>query len=177
MASELKNLSEYDFDNVPSAEDLRFGIVVTDYHHEITFSLLEACRKTLLEHGAKVENIVEMHVAGSYELPLGAKLIYTQNTKLNAVICLGCVITGETKHDEYINSSVAQGIMNLNLFYTTPFVFGLLTPRTEQQAKDRAGGKHGNKGTEAAITAIKMADLARAGNTAKRSMGFGRNVS
>jgi len=168
MASALKNLSEYDPKNIPNAEAMSFGIVISEYHNDITFALKDGCIETLLKHGAKEENIYIEYVPGAYEMPMGAKLISEQE-KLSAVITLGCVIKGETDHDKYINQSVANALMNLNLVKGIPFVFGLLTPNTEEQAKARAGGKHGNKGVEAAITAIKMAAKI---DKPKKKLGF-----
>ena len=167
MASNLKSLSDYDLNAVPDASGYRFGIIVTDYHTDITFALLEGAQNALLQHGVREENIEVYHVPGTYELPYAAKLMQSvQYPSVHAIICLGCVITGETRHDEYINQAVAQGIMQLNLSpydaemdSDCPVIFGVLTPQTHQQAKDRAGGKYGNKGVEAAITAIKMAVL------------------
>ncbi|MEZ4887190.1 MAG: 6,7-dimethyl-8-ribityllumazine synthase [Chitinophagales bacterium] len=169
MASELKGLSEYDYNAVPNAKGYRFGIIVTDYHTDITFALLEGAQNALLEHGVLAEDIEVHHVPGTYELPYAARLMQeVQYPGVQAIICLGCVITGETRHDEYINQAVAQGIMQLNLREhdegsnaDCPVIFGVLTPQTHQQAKDRAGGKHGNKGVETAIAAIKMAALRR----------------
>ncbi len=158
MASSLKNLSDYDPSQIPSAEGMSFGIVVTDYHTDITYTLLQACHDTLVKHGAETARIEILHVPGTFELPLGAQFLY-ENFEPDAVICIGCVITGETKHDEYINSAVSRSIMQLGIDFNVPFVFGVLTPRTHEQALDRAGGKHGNKGIEAAVTAIKMVDL------------------
>ncbi|MFK7906138.1 MAG: 6,7-dimethyl-8-ribityllumazine synthase [Chitinophagales bacterium] len=167
MASGLKSLSDYDFNAVPDASTYRFGIVVTDYHTDITFALFEGCKTALLEHGVLPENIEVYHVPGTYELVYAARLMQeVQYPAVNAIICLGCVITGETRHDEYINQAVAEGLMQLNLRQSgrtsnvdCPVIFGVLTPQTHQQAKDRAGGKHGNKGVETAIAAIKMAAL------------------
>lgn len=159
MASSLKNLSEYNKESIPSAKDYKFGIAVADWNDEITFSLLEGCADTLEEHGAEPESIKVIHVPGSYELPYGAQLLLDEK-KYDAIIIIGAVITGETKHDEYICNAVSQGVMQLTLMYKTPVVFGLLTPRNMEQALDRAGGKHGNKGVEAAVTAIKMVALA-----------------
>ena len=169
MASSLKNLSDYDPQNIPNAEAMSFGICVSEYHQDITFSLKDACIETLKKHGAKEENIYLNYVPGAYEMPLGAKLIADQH-KLDAVIALGCVIKGETDHDKYINQTVASALMNLSLVKGIPFIFGLLTPNTEQQAKDRAGGNHGNKGVEAAIAAIKM--VALKGDGKKSFVGF-----
>lgn len=163
MATALKNLSNYDPATLNNIQGKRFGIVVSDYNRDITFSLLKACHQTLIENGAIESDIIIAHVPGSFELPLGAKMLHDKHAKtstpLDALICIGCVITGETKHDDYINQAISQGIMQLNLSYGKPFVFGVLTPRTHQQALDRAGGKHGNKGVEAAVAAIKMLDF------------------
>jgi len=128
------------------------------YHNEITNPLKDGCIETLLKHNAKESNIHLLEVPGAYELVYGSKLI-AEAKKLDAVITLGCVIKGETEHDRYINQAVAQSLMNLNLVFKIPFIFGLLTPNTLQQAQDRAGGKHGNKGIEAAVTALQMANL------------------
>jgi len=161
MASNLKNLSEYNSKEIPNAEAFSFGIVVSEYHNDITFALKDACINTLKEHGAKEENIFLQFVPGAYEMPLACKVIFDRH-KLDAVIALGCVIKGETDHDKYINGAVASAMMNLNLVKNKPFIFGLLTPNTLEQAKERAGGKHGNKGVEAAIAAIKMVDVCNA---------------
>jgi len=158
MATSLKNLSEYDASKVPSAKDMKFGIVVAEWNEEITNALLEGAVSSLLKHNAKEENISIKHVPGSYELPLGAQL-FLEDTDVDAVIILGCVIQGETRHFDFICDAVSQSIMNLNLEYITPVIFGLLTTNDQQQAIDRAGGKHGNKGDEAGITAIKMVKL------------------
>ena len=154
------NLSEYDPSTVPFAGDFRFGIVVSDWNSEITFSLLKGAESTLLKHGALQENIIIKHVPGSFELTLGAQYI-AENEDIDAVICLGCVIQGETPHFTYICQGVTQGITQLNLEYNIPFIFGVLTVDNHQQAEDRAGGSLGNKGDEAAVTAIKMAALQR----------------
>jgi 6,7-dimethyl-8-ribityllumazine synthase len=154
------NLSAYDPDSIPDSSDMRFGIVVSDWNSKITRALLEGAISTLKLHGTEDENIVIKHVPGSFELTLGAQFL-TEYDDLDAVICLGCVIQGETPHFTYICQSVTQGITQLNLEYNIPFIFGVLTTETEQQALDRAGGIHGNKGDEAAVTAIKMASLQR----------------
>ncbi|MFO7620107.1 MAG: 6,7-dimethyl-8-ribityllumazine synthase [Bacteroidales bacterium] len=154
------NFSEYDPEAVPNAEDLSFGIVVSDWNREITWALLDETLLTLTNHGVNQNSIAISHVPGSFELPLGAQIM-ADNTDVNAIICLGCVIQGETPHFTYICQGVTQGIMQLNLDYNIPFVFGVLTTENRLQALDRAGGKHGNKGTEAAITAIRMAALQR----------------
>ncbi len=171
MASSLKNLSEYDDSNMPSAEDMSFGIVVSEWNTKITHALYEAAHDTLVKHGAKTDDIHTLQVPGSFELPVGAKMLASRK-KLDAVICLGCVIKGETTHNEYINQSVATGLMTLSVASGKPFVFGLLTPNDEQQAIDRAGGKHGNKGVEAAATAIRMVAIKKGLDEQKQTIGF-----
>lgn len=137
---------------------MRFAIVVSEWNTEITEALYEGARDTLLKFGAKEEDIVRRNVPGSFELTLGAQLM-AERKEFDAVICVGVVIQGETKHFDFICDSVAKGITDLNIKYNLPIIFGVLTPNTMQQALDRAGGVHGNKGDEAAITAIKMAAL------------------
>ncbi len=158
MASSLKNLSSHDPASVPEASEMRFGIVVAEWNEEITSALLEGAVSTLQKYGAKKENIQIKVVPGTFELPFGSRLI-AERENPDAVICLGCVIQGDTRHFDFICQGVTQGIMDLNLDYDIPFIYGVLTVNTLQQALDRAGGKHGNKGDEAAVTAIKMAAL------------------
>lgn len=152
------DLTDYDPASVPDAGKMRFGIVVSDWNHEITQALLEGAAKILKKHGATDNNIVIKHVPGSFELTLGAQFL-AEYDDLDAIICLGCVIKGETPHFDYICQSVTYGITKLNLEYNIPFIFGVLTTLNREQALDRAGGKYGNKGDEAAVTAIKMAAL------------------
>ena len=154
------DLSEYDTASVPEAGKMRFGVVVSDWNQEVTHALLEGTINTLKKHGAKEGHIVIKHVPGSFELTLGAQFL-AEYDDLDAIICLGCIIQGETPHFTYICQSVTQGITQLNLEYNIPFIFGVLTTLNQEQALDRAGGKHGNKGDEAAVTAIKMAALQR----------------
>ena len=158
MATSLKNLSEYSAEDIPSGNGMKIGIVLAEWNYEITGALMEGAVSTLLKHGVQEENISIEHVPGSFELPLGAQLIM-ESSDPDAVICLGCVIQGETRHFDYICQGVTQGISELNLKYGRPFIFGILTTDTLQQARDRSGGKHGNKGDEAAISALKMVDL------------------
>ena len=153
-----KDLSQYDFNTVPSAANMRFGIVVAEWNPEVTMALATGAVETLKKHGATDENILVKHVPGSFELPLGAQFL-AEYGDVDAVIILGCVIQGETRHFDYICEGVTQGTKDLNLKYNKPFIFGLLTTLNQQQALDRAGGKHGNKGDEAAVTAIKMVHL------------------
>ena len=168
-----KDLSNYSKEDLPSVEEYNFAVVVSDWNDDITYALKDACIATLKEHGALDENIHIAHVPGAYELPMGARLVMSKE-KVDAAICIGCVIKGETQHDEYINNAVATGIMNLSLASTKPVIFGLLTPNTHQQAADRAGGKYGNKGVEAAVSAIKMVHLAKGASEGKVKIGFGQ---
>ncbi|HZJ73636.1 MAG TPA: 6,7-dimethyl-8-ribityllumazine synthase [Perlabentimonas sp.] len=158
MATYLQNLSNYDSSQVPSGKKMKFGIVVSDWNSEITHALLRGAYETLTAHGVKENNILVKHVPGSFELILGGQFM-AEYADLDGVICLGCVIQGETPHFTYVCQGVTQGIAELNMNYNIPFIFGLLTTNTPEQASDRAGGKHGNKGVEAAVTAIKMAAL------------------
>jgi 6,7-dimethyl-8-ribityllumazine synthase len=158
MADKKKNLSDYDINSVPDASGMSFAILVSEWNHEITFALRDGAVETLKNHGVPTENIIIKYVPGSFELPLAAKFA-AENLFVDAVICLGCVIQGETRHFEFINNAVAQGITTVGLDTEVPVIFGVLTPDTWEQAKDRAGGKHGNKGDEAAVSAIKMAAL------------------
>ena len=160
MATNLKNLSSYDHGTVPDAGTMKFGIVVSEWNIDITGSLLRGAFSVLSHHGVKEENIVTRWVPGSFELIAGAQFL-TFYTDVEAVICLGCVIQGETPHFDFICQGVAHGLSELNIIHNKPFIFGVLTTKTLQQAIDRSGGKHGNKGDEAAVTAIKMVALQR----------------
>ena len=158
MATENKNLSNYDKNTIPNAKNFRFGIVVSEWNDEITNGLFDGAKAALLDCGALPENIVRWNVPGSFELIYGSKkMIETQN--VDCVIAIGCVIKGETMHFEFVCEGVTQGIKDLNINYNVPTIFCLLTDNSMQQSLDRSGGKHGNKGTEAAIAAIKMVDL------------------
>ncbi len=158
MATTLKNLSNYDSSNIPSANKMRFGIVVSEWNYEITMSMCKGAIETLITHGALEENIEITYVPGSFELSLGSQLL-AEKDDVDAVIALGCVIQGETRHFDFICQGVAYGITEVSLKYSKPVIFGVITSNNMQQAVDRSGGKHGNKGVEAAITAIKMAAL------------------
>ena len=159
MATQLKNLSDFSNTEIPSAKPYRFGIVVAEWNAEITNALYQGAYQSLVNNGALPENIVVYPVPGSFELTSGADLLLKKGG-LEAVICLGCVIQGETRHFDFICNAVANGVSNVAIKYSKPVIFGVLTTDNQQQAIDRAGGKHGNKGDEAAITAIKMAHLA-----------------
>ena len=158
MATVNKNLSNYDFSLVPSASGMKFGIAVAEWNENITEGLFKGVMDALLNCGCEESNIVRKNVPGSFELPLAAQFFF-ELTDVDAVICLGSVIQGETKHFDYVCQSTALGIKDVSLKYNKPVIFGVLTDNTMQQAIDRSGGKHGNKGTEAAISAIKMVHL------------------
>ena len=156
MATALHNLSDYDFKSIPDASNMNFGIVVAEWNPEITVALLEGAVKTLEAHGTLPENIHVKTVPGSFELIYGAHQM-TLNGGYDAIIVLGSVIRGETPHFDYICQGVTYGIARLNATSETPVIYGLLTTNDLQQAKDRSGGRLGNKGDECAIDAIKMA--------------------
>jgi 6,7-dimethyl-8-ribityllumazine synthase len=158
MAAKQKNLSQHKEQQFANAGKYKIAIVVSEYHEEITFALRDGCINTFKKYGVKEKNIVVQRAPGAFELPLAAKWVFNKK-KPDAVICLGCVIKGDTDHDKYINSAVSQAIMDLSLKNSVPFIFGVLTPNNMQQAKDRAGGKRGNKGVEAAVAALKMLEL------------------
>lgn len=158
MSEKKQNLSFYDPNKVPGADNMRVGIVVSEWNPEITGALLSGAVETLKKHGLPENQLFIHYVPGSFELPQGAAYLIDQ-LEIDAVICLGCVIQGETRHFEFICQAVSQGIMNLQLDSGIPVIFGVLTTDNFGQAKERAGGKHGNKGDEAALTAIKMIDL------------------
>ena len=149
MASSEKNLSDVNLSK------FKFGIVVAEWNEQVTESLYSGAYQTLVNAGAARENIERMNVPGTFELSLGGQWM-AEKEELDAVICLGCVIQGETRHFDFICDAVANGITNVNLKYNKPVIFGVLTTDNMKQALDRAGGKHGNKGDEAAATAIKM---------------------
>ena len=157
MATANHNLSNYDKNTIPNAKNFRFGIVVSEWNDTITDGLYQGALEALLDCGAVPENIIKWDVPGSFELIFGSKKMTTQN--VDVVIAIGCVIQGETKHFDFVCEGVTQGIKDLNLTAEIPVIFCVLTDNTMQQSIDRSGGKHGNKGTEAAIAAIKMADL------------------
>ncbi len=171
MASSIQNLSAALTEDVPSAKGMKFGIVRAEWNTKVTGDLQKGCSDFLIEKGAKEEDITCIDVPGSYELPMGAKILMGTE-KYDAIICIGCVIKGETKHDEYISLAVANAIAQLGILSNTPVIFGVLTPNNMEQALDRSGGKHGNKGIEAAATAIKMAKLKKENKGVKKSIGF-----
>ena len=157
MATKKNNLSDYKKDNLPNVSNLKFGIVVSQWNKEITDGLFNGAYSTLIDCGVLEENIKKLEVPGSFELIFGTKILSRKD--VDAIICLGSVIQGDTKHFDYVCQGVTNGIKDLNISLGIPVIFGVLTDNTMDQAINRSGGKHGNKGVEAAITAIKMADL------------------
>ncbi len=155
MASSSKSLSDYTKEGLTDVSTKRFVIIVSEWNDTVTESLYAGALGTLLANGAVRENIVRKDVPGSFELTLAAQWM-AQKEEVDAVICLGCVIQGETKHFDFICQAVAHGLTEVGLKYNKPVIFGVLTPNNQKQALDRAGGKHGNKGDEAAYTALKM---------------------
>ena len=158
MATALSNLSDYNAEDVPNANGLRSGLIVSQWNKEITHSLYKGAVETLISHGVKDQDIITFHVPGSFELPFGASKMIDKHAP-DAVIVIGSVIQGETKHFDFVCQATAQGVMDLNIQTQTPVIFCVLTDNTLQQAQDRSGGKHGNKGVEAAVAAIQMATL------------------
>jgi len=159
MATSTKNLSTYDKTTIPNAKDFRFGIVVSEWNDSITHNLFQGAFDAFTDCGTLKENIVRWDVPGSFELIYGAKKMQQSYDMLDAIIVIGVVIQGETKHFDFVCEGVTQGIKDLNIQSDIPVIFCVLTDNTMQQSIDRSGGKHGNKGTEAAIAAIKMAQL------------------
>lgn len=158
MSSANKNLSEYDASQLPDGSAMRFGIVTSKWNIEITGALLTACLRTLQSANVDAKNIIEIEVPGSFELTTGAKWLL-DSSNVDCVICIGCVIQGETRHFDFICNALANGLTQLSINYGKAVIFGVLTPNNLQQAQDRAGGKHGNKGVEAAATALQMVGL------------------
>lgn len=159
MATKNHNLSDYDINSVPDATGMKFGIVVAEWNKNITASLLDGAKQTLMKNGVFPEDITVMTVPGSFELVYGASQMV--KTGMDAVIAIGCVIRGDTPHDRYICQGVTSGLARLNAVQDVPVIYGLITTLDMEQAEERAGGKMGNKGDECAITAIKMVDFKR----------------
>ena len=157
MSTKNSNLSNFDSSNVPSGDSLTVGLVVSEWNKKITESLFNGAFTTLTDFGVKSDNIKRIDVPGSFELVFGSKKMIQSN--VDVVIAIGCVIKGETEHFDYICKSVSSGIVDLNINFDTPVVFCVLTDNNIQQSIDRSGGKHGNKGVEAAITALKLANI------------------
>ena len=160
MATSAVNLSEFNPDDLPSAEGMRIGVVVAEWNEEITGALAQGCIDTLISLGVSQDHIKRADVPGSFELVYGSKK-FCESGKYDAVVAIGCVIQGETKHFDFVCQGVTQGIQELNLQYDTPVIFCVLTDNTIEQSRARSGGAHGNKGVEAAVSAVKMAALRR----------------
>lgn len=158
MATSLQNLSQYDSSQMPDASNMKIGIVVSEWNHKITNNLLKGALNTLSDLGVPDYNVLVSYVPGSFELPLGAQLNF-EHRNPDAVIVLGSVIQGETRHFEFVCNALSQGIIDVSLKYGKPVIFGVLTDDTLQQAIDRSGGKHGNKGIECAVAVVKMVAL------------------
>lgn len=157
--------------DLPDGKPYKFGIVTSQWNAEITGLLLEGAKNTLLQSGVLPEHIEELAVPGAFELPWGARQLMKSDKK-DGIICLGCIIQGETRHDEYIASAVAHGIMQLGIASGIPVLFGVLTTNTLEQAVERAGGTHGNKGSEAAASALQLAVIRSGGKAPKKRIGF-----
>ncbi|NVK05381.1 MAG: 6,7-dimethyl-8-ribityllumazine synthase [Flavobacteriia bacterium] len=160
MATANKNLSNYDKNTMPNASSMRFGIVVSEWNEEITEGLFNGAYETLLDLGVTPDNIIRENVPGSFELPFGARCIL-ESEAVDAVITIGVVIQGETRHFDFVCDGVTQGLVQLNHTYNAPTIFCVLTDMNIEQSRARSGGEHGNKGVEAAVAAVKMADLRR----------------
>ena len=158
MATAFQHLSNYDFDSIPDATDMRIGIVASEWNRSITEKLFMGACTTLERHGVRSDHIYTAWVPGSIELTFGARRM-AEEIQLDGVIVIGCVVRGDTPHFDYVCASVTQGLTELNMRYDIPFIFGVLTTDNMRQAEERAGGRYGNKGDEAAITAIKMIDF------------------
>ena len=161
MSSSQKNLSQFEGNEIPNGKGMRIGIVVAEWNTAITGALFDGAVQTLVKNGVSKDDIIIIKVPGSFELTMGAQFM-CEDKSIDGVITLGCVIQGETRHFDFICDAVANGVTNVSIKYNKPVVFGVLTPNTLEQAQDRAGGKHGNKGDEAAVTALKMIALQKA---------------
>ncbi len=159
MATTGKDLSKYDKNRVPNAKEFRFGLVVAEWNEEITEGLYRGAIEALKANGVLEEKIVRWNVPGSFELIYACKKMQESFDMLDAIIAIGSVVEGETKHFEYVCQGVTHGIKDLNVKHDIPVIFCVLTDQNMQQAIDRSGGKYGNKGTESGISAIKMAQL------------------
>lgn len=160
MATAGKNLSDFNKEQLPDASNFRIGLVVSEWNEQITENLFQGCYDTLIEAGVREENVSRLNVPGTFELTYGAQRM-TSNELFDAVVVIGCVIQGETRHFDFVCNGVTYGVSHLNASQVVPVIFCVLTDNNMQQSIDRSGGKHGNKGTEAAVAAIKMAAIKR----------------
>ena len=158
MATALKNLSDYNKDSIPNGADYKIGIVVSEWNHNITGNLLNGAQETLIENGVLTGNIIVKYIPGTFELPTAAQFL-AHYTDVDGIITIGSVIQGETKHFDFVCEAAAQGVKDVALKHNLPVIFCVLTDNTMQQAIDRSGGKHGNKGVEAAVACLKMIEF------------------
>lgn len=170
--SKKTNLSDYTPLDLNNVEEYKVGVITSEWNDDITFPLEQGCIDTLMTEGVTKDNLEKLRVPGTFELTVAAKMLLQQKPDIDAVICIGCVIKGETSHNEYINNAVANGLTQLSLVSGKPCIFGVLTPNDHQQALDRAGGNHGNKGVEAAVTALKMVALKKSLPKQSKQIGF-----
>ncbi|MBK8620909.1 MAG: 6,7-dimethyl-8-ribityllumazine synthase [Saprospiraceae bacterium] len=171
MATHLRNFSSEQKQPLKNAEKTKVAIITANWHQEITQALTDGAFQKLLEHGILSDNIIQIEVPGAFELPQACKMVLSHKN-VHAVICLGCVIKGETNHDEYINHAVAQGLTNLSMASGKPIIFGVLTTLTHEQAMERSSGKLGNKGEECAVAAVNMLILQQELTKTETKIGF-----
>lgn len=163
MATINQNLSEYNSASVPNGSSFTIAILRSEWNNDITQNLADGAEQALLDNGVQIENIYKLDVPGAFELPLAAQWL-AEKENIDAVICIGTVIRGETSHFDFVSQGVSQGIKDVALKTGKPVIFGVLTDDTKQQSIDRSGGIHGNKGIEAGVTALKMLGLRNALN-------------
>ena len=171
MASKGKNLSKEGQFPVSNPDKIKIGIVVSQWNQTITNRLLNGAQLVFFNSNIPAENIIIKYVPGTFELPLGAQYLFEKNM-VDGVICIGCVIQGETKHFDYVCHGATNGIMSIGLRYNKPAIFCVLTDQNKQQSIDRSGGKHGNKGTESAISCLKMIELKKDISSPDKKIGF-----
>lgn len=171
MATAQNNLSNFDKSEIPDGSKMIIGIVVSQWNNNVTDNLLKGAKETLLELNLDESNIIIDYVPGTFELPLAAQYLL-ENTNVHGVIALGSVIQGETKHFDFVCDGATNGLMNVSLKYNKPVIMGILTDNNIQQAIDRSGGKHGNKGVECAVACVKMIALKKQIGSPKGKIGF-----
>jgi 6,7-dimethyl-8-ribityllumazine synthase len=158
MATAGRNLSEYKKILTPNGADFQIGIVVSEWNEDVTFQLLDGAKSALIDNGVLEQNIKIYFVPGAFELPLGCQFLFDAH-HVDGIVAIGSVIQGETRHFDFVCTGATDGIMNVMLKYNKPVSYCLLTDNTKQQALDRSGGIHGNKGVECAIALLKMLAL------------------
>ena len=171
MASKGGNLSKEEQFPVSNPDKIKIGIVVSQWNQSITNRLLNGAQLVFFNSNIPAENIIIKYVPGTFELPLGAQYLFEKNM-VDGVICIGCVIQGETKHFDYVCQGATNGIMSTGLRYNKPAIFCVLTDQNKQQSIDRSGGKHGNKGTESAISCLKMIELKKDISSPDKKIGY-----